>query len=422
MIQKINHIATSEVACRIHRGCHEIGGNCVEVEADGKRIVLDVGLPLTEDQDVELPHIEGLRTFDPNLLGVFISHPHPDHYGLACQIGQDVPIYMGEAAIRIIRASSFFTPLPGLGGFEPRPLSDREPVTVGPFTMTPFLIDHSAYDSYCFLIEVGSKRIFYSGDLRAHGQRSHLFDELVSNPPSDIDVLICEGTQLGRDPDFAYPTEQSVANQMAQIFAETDGMCLVWCSSQNIDRLVSVYQAASKARRQLIVDMYTAEILRATGDGVLPRSVVKKLPVFLPQSQKSRIVREKAFHISNRYYPRRIYPEHLADAASNSVMIFRPSMLPDLLRADCLGGASLTSSVWSGYLQREKDRLVQMRHMGIEHHHVHTSGHATVDELRRFIAAFPNSRIVPIHLEDRDGFCELSGRVELRNDHEWWEV
>ena len=32
---------------RIHRGAHEIGGSCVELEADGCRLVLDVGRPLS---------------------------------------------------------------------------------------------------------------------------------------------------------------------------------------------------------------------------------------------------------------------------------------------------------------------------------------------------------------------------------------
>lgn len=30
----------------IHRGIHEIGGTCIEVEAGGTRIILDVGMPL----------------------------------------------------------------------------------------------------------------------------------------------------------------------------------------------------------------------------------------------------------------------------------------------------------------------------------------------------------------------------------------
>ena len=46
--------------CRIHRGCHEIGGNCIEVESQGKRIVLDVGLPLKGEAIASVPDISGL--------------------------------------------------------------------------------------------------------------------------------------------------------------------------------------------------------------------------------------------------------------------------------------------------------------------------------------------------------------------------
>ena len=102
------------VRCRIHRGCHEIGGNCVEIEAGGKRIVLDLGLPL--NGDCKLPDLDGLSSVDENLLGIFISHPHPDHYGLLERINKSVPVYMGNASRRIIEVSSFFTPLPSIGG------------------------------------------------------------------------------------------------------------------------------------------------------------------------------------------------------------------------------------------------------------------------------------------------------------------
>jgi ribonuclease J len=78
--------------------------------------------------------------------------------------------------------------------------------------------------------------------------------------------------------------------------------------------------------------------------------------------------------------------------------------------------------VWSGYLPKESKRIEEMKAMGVAHHHVHTSGHATVDELKRFVTAFPKSRIVPIHLEDREGFIQLSPNVELKDDHDWWTV
>ena len=74
---------------RIHRGAKEIGGACIEVEAGGKRLVLDVGLPLDapdEAQERLLPEVPGFREPDASLLGVLISHGHMDHYGLAAHI------------------------------------------------------------------------------------------------------------------------------------------------------------------------------------------------------------------------------------------------------------------------------------------------------------------------------------------------
>lgn len=40
---------------RIHRGASEVGGNCVELEQDGDRIVLDLGRPLTTKPDDVVP-------------------------------------------------------------------------------------------------------------------------------------------------------------------------------------------------------------------------------------------------------------------------------------------------------------------------------------------------------------------------------
>lgn len=74
---------------RIHRGAHEIGGSCVEVEAaDGCRVLLDLGRPLENGASAPLPAIPGLTEPDPTLLGLMVSHPHADHYGLVTDLGR----------------------------------------------------------------------------------------------------------------------------------------------------------------------------------------------------------------------------------------------------------------------------------------------------------------------------------------------
>lgn len=89
------------VRLHIHRGAAEIGGNCIEVEASGKSILVDLGMPLMGNLSPEeaLPPVEGLVDgTNPNLLGIVISHPHADHYGLASLAHPSIPVYIGREA------------------------------------------------------------------------------------------------------------------------------------------------------------------------------------------------------------------------------------------------------------------------------------------------------------------------------------
>ena len=169
---------------RIHRGTKEIGGTCIEIETRGKRIAVDAGLPLDatdEGQESLLPDISGFRQSDSSLLGVVISHPHLDHYGLARYIRPELPVWIGRAANDILTAASAYVPN-GHALVDPRFLSNRKPLNIGPFRVTPYLVDHSAFDAYALLVEADGKRVFYSGDFRAHGRKKALFEAMVRRP------------------------------------------------------------------------------------------------------------------------------------------------------------------------------------------------------------------------------------------------
>ena len=408
----------------IHRGTKEIGGTCVEIESRGQRIVLDVGLPLdgTDPDSFPLHPIGGFAAPDPSLLGVVISHPHQDHCGLAHRFPVETKFLIGQAAEAILSASALFSP----GGVKLQSvvhLKDRTPITIGPFSITPYLVDHSAYDSYALLVEADGKRLFYSGDFRAHGRKASLTEKLIATPPADVDVLMMEGTCIGRE-DHTFPTEDELVPKLAEIFKATAGMPLVWCSGQNIDRIVTIFKACRKANRQFIIDMYTAEMLRATGNPRLPQAEWSGIRVCLPASQKARILQEEAFDISDSYKPYRIHWNQLANEASKSVMLFRPSMMRDLEAANCLDGSTIVCSMWAGYMdQPEKQWFVDWtKQAGLKIIHCHTSGHASIADLKRFRAAFPNARVVPVHLSDRKRFVETFDNVELHDDGEWWEL
>jgi len=410
----------------IHRGAKEIGGTCIEIESQGKRLVLDIGQPLDcpDPETAVMPAVKGFQEADDSLLGVIISHPHQDHYGLAHRLPESTHFLMGAAAERILKASADFTPSGGTFKHVTH-LENNKPIKLGPFTITPFLVDHSAYDAYAVLIEADGKRLFYTGDLRGHGRKSRLFNEMVERPPTQVDVLLMEGTTLQREStEKGFQTEQELELELAKLFKETQGMPLVNCSGQNIDRIVTVFNAAKRSNRQLILDMYTAHILDSTHNKNVPQSFWKEVRVFLPFSQKLRIVQDKSFEISEKFKPDRIYPNQLAAVASQSVMLFRPAMRRDLEEANCLEGACLVYSMWDGYLKEEKMKpfLNWLDQRNIKLHKCHTSGHASVSDLRRLRNAFASAVAVPVHCAEPKLFAQTFDQVRVHPDNKWWEV
>lgn len=409
---------------QIHRGTQEVGGSCIELEASGERIVLDLGRPLWAGRDevVPLPAVAGLLAHDPTLRAVVISHPHPDHYGLATEIA--APIVMGEAGWRMLAEASFFT-----GAAAPKQpvayLRDREPISIGPFTITPYLNDHSAFDAYSLLVEANGRRLFYTGDFRAHGRKRGVFERLLREPPN-VDVLLMEGTNIREGADFEArgPSETDVESSIAELARTTHGILLAAFSAQNIDRLVTMFRAAKRSRRELVLDLYGATMAAATGLASVPQANWDGVRVFLPRGQKARILKTETFERTNAVRAARIYAEELRARAGELLMLFRGSMVRDLDDAGCLDGAALVWSMWPGYLRDESGIGLQAwateRGIPISHHHA--SGHAFVPDLRRLVDAFAPERVVPIHSFAGDLYGELFPRVDRQRDGERWAV
>ena len=412
-------------AC-IHRGARQIGGSCVELECRGERLVLDLGRPLAADpdDDVLLPAIAGLEVHDDSLRGIVITHGHPDHYGLVGAIAPSVPIYIGAAASRVLKEASFFSP----AGIELQPhgfLSDRRPFSVGPFEMTPYLVDHSAFDAYALHVAAAGRTLFYSGDLRAHGRKASLFERLVKRPPA-VDTLLLEGTRIHERNDLerGLASERDVEEQALEVFRRASGAVLAFYSPQNLDRLVTLYRATKRAGRLFVLDLYAATIAAAAGRETIPQANWDGVRVFVPQSQRVRVKETREFDRVAAVRSSRIDPEQLSGLGSRLVITCRSSMLGELERSGCLDDAEALWSMWAGYL--EEPSGVQLRKR-LQRHAIpltiaHASGHATVADLKRLATALRPQRVVPIHTATPERFVALFDCAELHADEEWWAV
>ena len=412
---------------RIHRGAHEIGGSCVELESQGRRLLLDLGRPLDAARDdvVPLPQVEGLRHPDPALLGIVLSHPHQDHWGQIPEVTTDVPVFSGAITAKILRQASFF----GAGAYAVAPqaeLSDRQSLQIGPFRVRPFLADHSCVDAYSLLVEADGQRLFYTGDLRAHGRHGGRFADLLAHPPPAVDTLLLEGTHVRSDgTDWPQgPSEAHVLEQLVATFEERKGLILAAFSAQNIDRLCSVHQACLRSGRTLIVDLYAATMALVSGEPDAPVPGSPGYRIWVPQNQRVRIKRAQEFERVKQLGEARVFPNQLRGMAEDSVLLFRGGLAKPLGRAVDLDDATLVWSMWSGYLKGDHGaatrQLISEHRWQVRHHHA--SGHASVADLQALVAAMAPKTVVPIHTEGADRYSDLFAGVSVHADGQWWEI
>ena len=399
----------------IRRGANQIGGSSVELTAaNGDRIVLDLGLPLDAEENTPdlLPNIPGLRAKTADLLGIIISHPHQDHFGLALHIDPAIPVYMGAAAHRIV-AESAKCGLPNAVEFKnPHKMKGFEPFTLGAFRITPYPVDHSTYDAYALLVEADGKRVFYSGDFRTHGRTAKRVEHILARPPKNVDVLLMEGSSLGRlGEGEQFETEADLEKEFRKVFKETKGLVMVQGSAQNIDRVVSIYRAAKEAGRIFVMSGYAGFIIKAIENSNLPNFTwpdVKKM------------VREPP------HKPYEITAEEIAAAPSKYVVSLSMKLPQWLEAAGLFNPATLYIwSMWGGYKKDKRDFLDKLASVGVKITDIHTSGHADTLALQSFVAALKPARLVPIHTPAPALYPSLFGeyaKVEAHGDNESFEV
>jgi ribonuclease J len=205
------------------------------------------------------------------------------------------------------------------------------------------------------LVEAGGKCLFYSGDFRGHGRKAALFEALVANPPKDIDALLMEGSSLSRLalPNHRFETETQTEGRLVEAAKATRGLVIVAASAQNIDRVVSIYRAAKRTGRTLVIDLYAAQILETCQANSIPQSDWPNMALWVPSSQRQTIKTNAWFESLRRHSRNRVYLDKAIRAApENYILLGRPFMLEELSRAEVLAGAKLVWSQWRAISMR----------------------------------------------------------------------
>jgi len=435
-INKMN--GARPVKITIYRGTKEVGGTMIELQTGKTRLLLDAGYPLfyrgevIDDRwakkpyqelfDLEvIPKVRGLYRWDePAFDAVLISHAHSDHFGLLKYVHPGIPIHLSETTDRLIDRNISF-PIPGYSRRDRRLFRMYEPFSVGDFTVKPCLMDHSAFQAAAFEIRSEGKTLLYTGDFRGHGRRREYLERFLREAKKEADLLLIEGTTLDRTGE-AERTEEELTEEIRQTIMNSRGIVLCQPTAQNIDRVISFYQAAKACGKIFVMDLYTANLmneLKKMGHESLPAPSVLRpdVRVYAPR-ELTRKMEELLGKKNIRRFPLCGISDRMIGLTQDRiVMLVRPSALPDLERMNLKNGI-LIYSQWQAY--REKSYQVRLeenlRLRGFDDCYLHTSGHAFKEDIKKVITGLSPKKIVPIHTFRPEAFYRFHHNVSLQQD------
>jgi ribonuclease J len=205
-------------------------------------------------------------------------------------------------------------------------------------------------------------------------------------------------------------------------------------SSQNIDRIVSAYCACKRAHKFLIIDIYTAWVLEqvqmvSISSPCLER---KEIRVYAKGSQYERLKADPDYFgdFSKRLFRRRVMPEELRETPEAFLYFGKMSSFPLIDEfKNAAAPVNVIYSQWLGYLDGNhggyfgSDKIFAYRgDPAVNFVYAHTSGHATVEELKRLTKALRPKMLIPIHTEHGEDFSQVFENVVTLNDGEVFDL
>lgn len=365
----------------IHRGTHQIGGIAAEIATETTRILIDMGDELSLDPGfVSAPlHIPGVTDANGRCDAVLFTHYHGDHTRQMLRIRPDIPLYAGALAKDIMRLSSAHSWKKDevlCKRIETiRTFSAGMPFLIGDIQITPFGIDHSAVDSYLFLIEADGKCILYTGDFRLHGVRGKTMDKILDRRIGKVDAIITEGTTVSRT-DGKTVTEWELQARVRN-YLQQYKYVFVLCATTNLDRIFALARAVPRGK-YCICDDYQKMLVETVSKHWSGISSFYEMPKLL----------------SFKYHP----PARFAELGG--LMFVRAnSKFGAIICQYDPAQSILLYSMWDGYRTKPGSTIPDFLALTDTWETLHTSGHASPEDLRHVIEKADPQLVIPMHTD-----------------------
>ena len=279
-------------------------------------------------------------------------------------------------------------------------------ITIDDIIVTPFQVSHSASDSYMIRVKCDGKTILHTGDFRGHGYMGEGIYKVIDkyHIAGHIDVLITEGTNVDNNGKSMRP-ESVLKEEFKGVFQQYKNTFII-CSSTDADRLESIYSANKESvRRPFIVDTYQKEII-----GLIAQ-----------QAEEGRRLYHFGPYKIYGYDPKVEKMDYMMRRHGFVMLIRRSEKFQsylDKILPNCKPEETcLVYSQFHGYIDKREDNTAfnqdlydfvdQFRKKGFTIKDLHTSGHASKQDLVRLCEQVNPKVIVPIHKDEKADFASI---------------
>ncbi len=383
----------------IHRKKKDGNANSVELRTNNSRILLSLDMPFTPDKAKDVG-------------AILISHLSLNHYTCLKDIDQTIPIYMSRTANELINISNTFT-----ANNDCKPnistVKHMRPFQIGGFKIIAYSIDNSLLSTLAFSIEAGGKKIFY-----LHNTGNDIDDisvkRILQDHPHGLDYLIIAGAETMGEA-RASNHIRSLRSRTEAMLRQSENITFFVNPSDDIESIISVYNACSRTGSIFVMDIYTVFLLDKL------RKISKDIPKLDWKYIKIRFIKSQVDILSNAGYSTLLYAynKHKIDLfdinrhKKNILMLVRDDLefTHTIKDIDRVSGARLISTSQKDSVSEKLKGYCEQK--GIEIECIPTDTHKKTEPLKMVVNALSPKAIIPIQTSQAVKYSQLFSDISI---------